>query len=441
MSEERNKHIDKLIKKAADSYLPTPDEQSWDKMTQLLDKEFGEKKKRRFIVWWWLLPAIIVGGSITYLFITKTYQSPSKTYSAPKPNNIEISTDPGKLNDTLTVNKKRNGYFTESTLPEKEIHQYIQPYQNGRSVIRTNNVNNQQSTAIKVTNNSNPATDTITVSQPGFPEKSNGQNNIVADIRQLPPAKNTDNNTNTGKPGGIKTQQEGQTINYKKDSASVKESGQETSKKKTKKQVNKLYITGSTAIDASFVRISSIEKATLSYGIGIGYRLNKRFSLQTGFYAGKKIYNAQKQDYDFSKKPNFNYSNNVLNINADCYVYDIPLTVKYNFINRKKSNWFTTLGLSSYIMKSESYDILFNYLPVSPATHTTNWYYENQNNHFFSILNISAGYEIQVNKNIFLSAEPYYKIPLGGIGAGAIRLSSFGLQLNMGYNFLRKKNK
>ena len=43
-------------------------------------------------------------------------------------------------------------------------------------------------------------------------------------------------------------------------------------------------------------------------------------------------------------------------IEANCLVYEIPVNLIYNFSARKKHNWFVAGGLSSYLMKEETYD-------------------------------------------------------------------------------------
>jgi len=66
------------------------------------------------------------------------------------------------------------------------------------------------------------------------------------------------------------------------------------------------------------------------------------------------------------------------------------------------------------------------------------WTVTNQNTNLFSILNLSIGYEKQISKQLHIGIEPYYKIPLSGIGQGAIKLSSLGLQLNGRFTFTKK---
>ena len=59
----------------------------------------------------------------------------------------------------------------------------------------------------------------------------------------------------------------------------------------------------------------------------------------------------------------------------------------------------------------------------------------NANRHYFSVLNLSAGYEHALSTRWSLQAEPYLKIPLTGIGTGKLRLISAGVFFGVKYGF------
>jgi hypothetical protein len=96
------------------------------------------------------------------------------------------------------------------------------------------------------------------------------------------------------------------------------------------------------------------------------------------------------------------------------------------------------MGISSFIMKKESYDYQYK----TPAGQTWNYLKEisNENKHFFSVLTLSGGYQYKINNRISLIAEPYIKLPLKGIGYGAIKLNSAGLLFTAAVKpFVKKK--
>ena len=52
---------------------------------------------------------------------------------------------------------------------------------------------------------------------------------------------------------------------------------------------------------------------------------------------------------------------------------------------------------------------------------------QNQNQHWFSILTLSGGYQYKISNRFSIMAEPYIEMPLSGIGFGKINLNSSGL--------------
>jgi hypothetical protein len=81
--------------------------------------------------------------------------------------------------------------------------------------------------------------------------------------------------------------------------------------------------------------------------------------------------------------------------------------------------------MSSYIMKEEKYDYLYEYPGGPPWTY--NWDLKNKNKHLFSVLSLSAGYTRKLGRIFSVSAEPYFKMPLSGVGFGKVQLNSTGV--------------
>ncbi|HLG38940.1 MAG TPA: hypothetical protein VI461_04690, partial [Chitinophagaceae bacterium] len=158
-------------------------------------------------------------------------------------------------------------------------------------------------------------------------------------------------------------------------------------------------------------------------GAGVGYTIKNRFAIRTGFYTARKVYTAAKEDYKPSVQPPAPYLDR---IDADCKVYEIPLNIAYNFGKSEKQNMFASAGLSSFIMKKETYDYVYLY-PGSPVPYIHTKTVENEYKHYFSVLTISGGYQRKINKVLSFSAEPYVKLPLGGVGYGKVKLSSAGI--------------
>ncbi|MEO8860717.1 MAG: hypothetical protein ABI358_04800, partial [Ginsengibacter sp.] len=186
--------------------------------------------------------------------------------------------------------------------------------------------------------------------------------------------------------------------------------------------------------DVSIAGLDKAGKITIGYGVGLRYNLSTRFTLHTGFYIADKIYSANKNDYHAPPSAGYNY---LFNIDANCKVYEIPVTVSYNFGKAKNHQWFVGGGLSSYIMKKESYDYYYKY--PSGYVDTKSSSISNKNQHYFAILDISAGYQYNFNKRVSLIAEPYLKIPMTGVGEGKVKLNSGGILFTLSVKPFYKK--
>lgn len=192
--------------------------------------------------------------------------------------------------------------------------------------------------------------------------------------------------------------------------------------RKPKRKRNSLSVSISAGPDISMVGWSRAGKWQVASGAGISYTFHDRISISTGFYSARKIYTASPEQY----KPDVGLTNTTYleSIDADCRVYEIPLSVAYHFGKAGSHSWFASTGLSSFLMRKESYDYLYNY-PGGAYVH--NYSMENEFRHFFSVLSLSGGYTRELGKTFSLSAEPYLKLPLAGVGYGNIKLNSGGV--------------
>ncbi|MBK5273380.1 MAG: hypothetical protein JJE22_20450, partial [Bacteroidia bacterium] len=209
----------------------------------------------------------------------------------------------------------------------------------------------------------------------------------------------------------------------KKDS-SVFLNSSDISRKQRDKKKNTFFLSFSTAPDVSVAGSGKAGKLKFTYGAGLGFTYHNKFTLRTGFYTGRKIYSASPGEYH-PPASFWSYYPNLENVDADCRVYEIPLLLSYNFGNSLKQNWFGTAGLSSYLMKRETYQ--YTYKNASGQYMYNDWTINNQNKHYFSVLTLSAGYQRNINQTFSLMVEPYLKIPLSGIGYGNVKLNSAGL--------------
>jgi hypothetical protein len=109
---------------------------------------------------------------------------------------------------------------------------------------------------------------------------------------------------------------------------------------------------------------------------------------------------------------------------------DIPLNVDYQVFNKQHNKISVGTGLSSYIMLSENYTFNYNPYASGPAGFSV----PHSDKYFFSILNLSATYQRQLNSKVGVSLQPYYKVPLEKIGYSQVRLQTTGVAFGVIWN-------
>jgi Outer membrane protein beta-barrel domain len=205
----------------------------------------------------------------------------------------------------------------------------------------------------------------------------------------------------------------------------------------TKKNTNKIpankgfYVGFIGGPDFSTVKFQSVEQLGYSLGALAGYRINKHFAFETGLLWDKKFYYTEGKY--FSKDQLYvPPSASVLNVNGNCYMFEIPISLRYDFANSARNGFFITGGMSSYLMKQQNYTALVGNSSMQwPASFSS----DNSSNYFFSIVQLSGGYEFAINGNNKIRIEPYLKIPLQGIGIGSLPISSTGICLGITHSF------
>jgi hypothetical protein len=451
--EEINK---KIIKDAADQYHPAYDDNAWAKMEQMLDEHLPRKKDRRRIIYF--LPLILLLAGIMFFMISRketlpSSEIPEKTLLKSNPEKpqdehrnfsseeVVAKPNPAKSGKNLVADTKgKNELLKEPTtntvnpgtkkIDNLSVHGNVDLVNRNTQLTSKNLHNNQgkqkedPSLSIEVnaksnSNKKNNANETI--NQTGKPSNEEIISPAIGDNNNPVQKVNSDTANTTI------TKDEKETIKSK-DIAKVenpKDANSNIKQKKTKKNFIQNFGIGlGVGPDVSAVRLSKTGKITVTYGAELSYSFTDRFTLRTGFYVAKKIYSLGEDDYHFQPANPGNY-NYLQSVNANCKVYEIPLTLSYNFGKVKNHNWFVSAGLSSYFMKRESYVYFYKY--PSGTTTTRSLTVTNQNKHYFSVLDISAGYEYSFNKRFSILAEPYVKLPLNGIGLGKIKLNSTGV--------------
>jgi hypothetical protein len=207
------------------------------------------------------------------------------------------------------------------------------------------------------------------------------------------------------------------------DQSSSKRKGQENKKDK------RFYAGLMGGIDATTIKFQKIENAGYDLGVLLGYKFNKKWSIETGLFRDKKFYYSEGEYFNTSKiymPPNSEISS----VEGNCIMWEIPVSVRYNFKASDKHTWFATGGVSSYFMKKENYSYDYYY----PTTGQSSYYdhsYESSSKHLFAVIQISGGYTHRLGKAVDLRIEPYVKIPVRGVGIGSMPFQSAGVHIGI----------
>jgi|CXWL01.1.fsa_nt_gi hypothetical protein len=445
--------FDKKARAAADHHHPAYDEKAWTKMEKLLNKHLPQKEddKRRFL--FFILLFLGLGGAGLFIFqpwergkpIAATEQPVRQGPQVVSPLTSERGKEKTKTDNTDIAGKT---VIIDNNKPVSGLFEVQQPVDLTRNNYRKKNKNNstpviplpdskekKNKPAANAVNNSvqnrniidrpegrkttEQATIKKTIDHPGADivsaDKKQGEqavaNNNLLVVDAAKPV--------SSEPAKI--------ADAKKESQLVTQN----KKAKTRKaKGNSFFFTLSAGPDVSFVGKDKMGAMKLVVGGGLGYTFNNRFTLGAGFYSGRKIYTASPDAYN-PPASFYTYYPYLEKVDADCKVYEIPLSFTYNFSRTTKQNWFASAGISSYIMKSEKYNYFYKYYPTG-ATYNKERTIENVNKHYFSALTLSGGYSRAVNPNVSFSVEPYIKLPLSGIGYGKVKLKSGGLLFTIG---------
>ncbi len=465
--------FDKKIKEAAEHHHPAYDEMAWDKMEKQLDKHLPQKedKKRRFI--FFLLLFLFLGGA--GIIIGKPFR-PGKQFaraeeatgesksSKPAYNSFEGTgagttdemtvTEFDKIEDIDPIAVKKSTAVTDVDIDANSDYNNknnipIAAKKYPASQARLNASVNQQKKRQSYVQYDKPIDNAAVTSVDMHLDKP--ANSIVQPAVTAVAKNSSINDSDNNNKADIDTKEMSVKAGTEKIAAAdsvTKESAitimktQEEKKTNGKAQKrNAFFLTFSAGPDMSYTSSGKPGKIRPVAGLGLGFTFKDRLTVRTGFYSASKVYSASPEAYH-PPAVFYSYYPYLEKVDADCKVYEIPLTFSYNFGRTKQQHWFASAGISSYLMKTETYNYFYKTSPLG-TTVNRKWGIKNENQHLFSVLGISAGYQRNLSKSLSIIAEPYLKLPMSGVGYGKVKLNSAGLLFSIAVKpfTVSKKNK
>lgn len=483
----KNDDMEELFRKAAENYeLDASKASDWDSIHKKLhetsegnnESDGGKKKKRRFIFWWFLLfPAgwmahntwdkigknnVAEKQVVLQNQVVKKDPSAGNTTSQPqqketqpgeKATNKVHTVAPGSTPSTkneLELKQDEEVADNKNTEPATGNSQTLKKRDNNTGTGETNgkDIEGNKKTAYTVSKQqqnvsgqrnaknqafrkktSNDITQQVTASQQNETDivraGTDKSTYLVASLQKvdektfaLPQLFET-----IQIPAGI-TGNNG--IDKPADSVS-KEKDRDIAKSKD----NYFYVQAMFGPDLTNIKFQRISGVGTSVGLLVGYRFNKRFHVEAGGYWEKKVYYTDGKYFDKSKLP-YLRDHEIYNVNGKCSMITIPVSLRYNFISKKNSDWFVTTGAAAYLMQKEDYDITYEYYGDA---RTRAWAYKDPPKSWLATVNIGVGYQTTVLRSFNFRVEPYYRIPVSGAGTGNLSLTSAGIYIGIGRKF------
>jgi hypothetical protein len=174
-------------------------------------------------------------------------------------------------------------------------------------------------------------------------------------------------------------------------------------------------------------------------GLTLGYYLTDKISINTGMIYSNRFYWSEAHNYFFRQTPNVPPTTNATSfaapppidyINGASNIWEMPLTLRYDFAHHNKTKFFANAGLSSYFMMKQTY-IYFLHSGQNQLAYKIS---DNQQvNYWFGIADISAGFEAEIGKGFSFQAEPFLKLPLRNMGMEDLKLTSYGFLMTFKY--------
>ncbi len=429
--------LDNEMRRAAQDEGAGMTSRGWEKMEAMLDEHLPvEKKKRRFL-FFWLFAALLLAGGSAYLLLRNDNSAAQKELANTSVGETPATEQPAMGNEQEAIGNGQMIRFQKTTSETVTGNQ--QNITQGETLLSPSNTKSEQSSFSLLTGspgkgrkkqeNDGAVTTDFSVSQNAVTVGNTmpAQNNTTVDTH-LSSYNNGPVSTATGNTM-VDTSTKKEEPPAKVLTVTTRVENQKTKKDRPAAK-NKLSLLLSAGPDLSSIGNDKQGRWKMQTGVGLQYQFSKRFSLRTGFYASRKIYEVKPKDYN--PPPYFwQYYPDMQKIDADCKVYEVPVTLVFDVTKNQKNNFYITAGSSTYIMNKEVYG--YSYKDNFGYDRYTQRTAPEKSVAYFSTIGLSAGYSRQLSSRVSVSVEPYLKMPLSGIGYGKVKLTSAGALINAAF--------
>ncbi len=171
----------------------------------------------------------------------------------------------------------------------------------------------------------------------------------------------------------------------------------------------------------SRIKNQELKKPGYDIGLLVGYKINKKLSVETGLLFSKQNYFASGKYYN-----SVTGGNTAKSLEGSRTAYEIPFKLNYYVLRNKKGSFFISGGISSYVGVNDK--ILINVGENNPGpTQKLNY---GVASYLPSYLDFSLGYDHQIGRLTHIRIEPFIEIPMSSTAGNTININSgSGLQV------------
>lgn len=446
-----NKDIDRIFQENLKNLEATPGKRVWNSIESKL-----QKKKRKVIPFWWF-----VGGAVAIFllgFIFSTFSDDKNILEQEVPNTI-ITDAPKKIKKPNTTIKSN----IDSIIQQKNEQEKVLVAD--EKTIET--ASEKESSTLKKINKKKKLVSTKNAMKKVFLAENEIKKDIISSKEKEPNStkKKTTINEND-KIGNTNLKEKEKKSNLKKvDFNNYLEKKDTIYKTKLDKKkwaiapvfavINSNSFSNSSPLDKSLSN-STKGKSSFSYGMQIAYQFHKRWTIQTGIhlqetsFTNKQIVlastiSSRNANVSFNNRGSVSFENtpaqasdlasnsvaNRVNLNGDLnqtYGYiEIPIEVKYIFLNTTKFNSQLVAGFSSLFLNKN--EVNLNTQFISNSGEATNL-----NNINFSG-NFGFDFNYSLNKNWSLNLNPMFKAQLNTFNNNANGFAPFNIGIYSGLKY------
>jgi hypothetical protein len=174
-------------------------------------------------------------------------------------------------------------------------------------------------------------------------------------------------------------------------------------------------------------------------GLTVGFYLTNKLSVNSGMIYTNKFYWAPGNSTGGTTSGRMGAAPPPIEyINGSANMWELPLTLRYDFAKNEKTKFFVNAGFSSYFIMKQTY-IYFFHSGIRPLAYKIED--NEQVNYWFKVANISFGLESEIGKGFSFQAEPFFKLPLRNMGIDNLKLNSYGFLLSFRYSPVLNRTK